>query len=82
MLSETLVARGMRVASAPYWTAYAVTFMSGERVKVASTDFVRIDEYQREASAGPDAIDIREQPCDGGEQIARWYLCRRSGPDS
>ncbi len=77
VLSEALVARGVRVASAPYWTAYAVTFMSGERVKVASTDFVRIDEYQREASASPDAIDIRDQPCDGGEQVARWYLCRR-----
>jgi hypothetical protein len=76
VLSDALVARGVRAAYAPYWTAYAVTFMTAERVKVASTDFVRIDEYQTAASAAPDVIDIRERPCAGGDRVARWYLCR------
>jgi hypothetical protein len=77
VLADALVARDVRTADAPYWTAYAVTFLTGERVKVASTDFVRITEYQAAAAADPDAIHVREQPCELGEQVARWYLCRR-----
>jgi hypothetical protein len=77
VLADALVARNVRTADAPYWTAYAVTFLTGERVKVASTDFVRITEYQAAAAADPDAIHVREQPCARGERVARWYLCRR-----
>ena len=77
VLADALVARNVRTADAPYWTAYAVTFLTGERVKVASTDFVRITEYQAAAAADPDAIQVREQPCARGERVARWYLCRR-----
>jgi hypothetical protein len=76
VLADALVAQGVRVAYAPYWTAYVVTFMTGERVKVASTDFVRIEEYQKLAAGDPDVVEIREQPCPGGERVARWYLCR------
>jgi hypothetical protein len=76
VLSDALVARGIHVAIAPYWTAYAVTFMTDERVKVASSDYVRIDEYQRLAAAEPALVRISDQPCRGGEQVARWYLCR------
>ena len=53
VLADALVARNVRTADAPYWTAYAVTFLTGERVKVASTDFVRITEYQAAAAHGP-----------------------------
>ena len=61
-----------------YWRAYKLTFLSGERVKVASNDFVRIDEYQNLAAAeGDRLIGIREQPCPGGERIAGWYLCHQ-----
>ena len=77
ILADALVAKSVRTARAPYWTAYAVTFMTGERVKVASTDFVRITEYQAAAAADPDAIDVSEQPCERGERVARWFLCRR-----
>jgi hypothetical protein len=76
VLADTLVERGARTAYAPYWTAYTVTFMTGERVRVASTDVVRIDEYQSAALSDPRAVQIRERPCPGGEQIARFYLCR------
>jgi hypothetical protein len=77
VLADALVARKVRTADAPYWTAYAVTFLSGERVRVASTDFVRITEYQAAAATDPGAIHVREQPCVHGERVARWYLCRR-----
>jgi hypothetical protein len=51
--------------------------MTGERVKIASTDVVRIQEYQTLAAGDPQVVEIREQPCDSAERVARWYLCRR-----
>jgi hypothetical protein len=40
------------------------------RVKVAATDFVRIDEWQRLTDAeGDRLIEIRETRCPGGEHI-------------
>lgn len=53
-LADALVGNHITVARAPYWIAYKVTFMAGERVKIASTDVVRIQEYQTLAdAAGP-----------------------------
>jgi hypothetical protein len=76
-LADTLVARGITITDAPYWRAYKITFLAREQVKVASTDFIRIDEYQRLANAQGDKLRrLSEQPCDGGEEIAAgWYLC-------
>jgi hypothetical protein len=77
MLSDALVQRGVDVAVGDYWTAYALTFVSRERIKVASSDFVRVQEYQDLADRrGTELVEIRLQPCDAGERIARWYLCR------
>jgi hypothetical protein len=77
-LADALVARGVHTAEAGYWRAYKLTFLSGERVKVASNDFVRIDEYQNLAAAeGERLIGIREEPCPGGERLAGWYLCHQ-----
>lgn len=78
ILADALVARDVRVAEAGYWRAYRLTFLTGERVKVASTDFIRIEEYQRLAAAeGEGLLRIQDRPCPGGERIAHWYLCRR-----
>lgn len=78
-LVTALDARGISLAEAPYWRAYKLTFMTGERVKVASTDVARITEYQRLAQAAGDAlVRISESPCDGGERIGDWFLCRRN----
>lgn len=75
-LADTLSARRIAVAEAGYWRAYKLTFLSGERVKVASNDFVRIDEYQNlAAAAGDRLVGIREEPCPGGERIGGWFLC-------
>jgi hypothetical protein len=77
VLAQALEARGIRVAEAGYWRAYKVTFLAQERVKIASTEIIRITEYQqlaREAGAG--LVRIGEQPCPGGERVSLWYLCR------
>ncbi len=49
-LTDFLLSRGVRFGKAPYWTAYVVDFMSGERIKLGSSDYVRIAEYQRLAA--------------------------------
>jgi hypothetical protein len=75
-LADGLVARGIRVAAAGYWRAYRVTFLARERVKVASTDVNRIDEYRRLANAeGDRLIVISDEPC-AGDRLGRWYLCQ------
>jgi hypothetical protein len=76
-LADTLVGLNIKVAKAPYWRAYKLTYLTGERVKVASSDVVRIDEYQELADkAGPDLVTIQEQPCEGGTKVRFWYLCK------
>jgi hypothetical protein len=75
-LADRLVERHVPVASAGYWQAYVTTFLAQERVRVASTDFVRIQEYQDVFSERlSDARVLQEQPCPGGERVAGWYLC-------
>jgi hypothetical protein len=75
-LVDGLLARDIHVAQAQYWRAYSVTFLSQERVKVASTDVVKIREYQDLARAqGKNLILISEQPCPG-EKLVDWYLCK------
>jgi hypothetical protein len=73
-----LLARGIHVADAGYWRAYKVSYLSGEAVKVASTDVIRITEYQELAArAGAGLVHIQETPCENGEAVSVWYLCRR-----
>jgi hypothetical protein len=77
-LGTALQARGISIAEAQYWRAYKLTFMTGERVRVASTDVARITEYQTLAqSAGDTLVRIAEEPCEGGEKLGDFYLCRR-----
>jgi hypothetical protein len=76
-LVRRLDTREIHVAEAGYWRAYKVTFLTQERVKVASTDLVRIDEYQRLAQdAGASLVRIQEEPCPNGDHVGIWYLCR------
>jgi hypothetical protein len=76
-LADALMARQVRIAEAGYWRAYKLTFLTGERVIVASSDVARIDEYQSKADAAGDQLrTIQERPCVGGEPIAGWFLCR------
>jgi hypothetical protein len=75
-LADRLVERHVPVAYAGYWEAYVTTFIARERVRVASSDVVRIQEYQdRFFERRGDARRLRQAPCPGGERVARWYLC-------
>jgi hypothetical protein len=77
ILADELIARRVDVAVAGYWRAYKLTFLTGERVKVASNDFIRIAEYQDlAAKEGAALIEVRESACPGGDRISAWYLCR------
>ncbi len=76
-LANRLVERQVPAAAAGYWQAYVATFLTRERVRVASSDFVRIQEYQDLFLARlRDAVVVQEQPCPGGERVDRWYLCK------
>lgn len=71
-----LDARGARFAASDYWIAYPITFLTNERI-VVSSDFVRIQEYQRRVAAQPGGVvRISRTPCGPGRQIVpRVYLC-------
>lgn len=59
-----LDAAGVRYAKADYWNAYYLTFLSGERVIVASDALVRISEYNHQVDAHrAEAVHISNLPC-------------------
>jgi hypothetical protein len=75
-LADALEARGLHVAEAGYWRAYKLSFLTEERLKVASDGYTRIDEYRRLADReGDRLIRVAEAPCPGGELIVEHYLC-------
>lgn len=73
-----LDARGVRYATSRYWVSYALTFLTGERIIVKSSDFIRIQKYQRVVDAhANEMLRIERDPCPGGEEIMpRVYFCR------
>ena len=74
-----LEARGIKYAVSDYWLAYALTFLSGERIIVASNDFQRIPEHTRIVEAHKDeAVRVLRSPCPGGRPLMPGiYLCDR-----
>ena len=75
-----LVDHKIRYARADYWTAYVLTFFSGERVIVASTDYIRINRYQREVDAHrAEAVTVQREPCASGQGAeavpATFWVC-------
>ncbi len=77
MIARQLEARGIRYATSDYWIAYAVTFLTKEKTKIASTDLVRVREYNRLAEAHPEeTIRISREPCANGHPIMEGvYFC-------
>jgi hypothetical protein len=77
LIINHLDARDARLAVSDYWIAYTLTFLTQERIIVASSDFVRIQEYQRRLEAEPGgAVRISREACEPGYQIVpRLYLC-------
>ncbi|HYN09333.1 MAG TPA: hypothetical protein VES67_18265 [Vicinamibacterales bacterium] len=77
-LADALESRGLHVAEAGYWRAYKLSFLTQERLKIASDDYTRIDEYRRLADReGDRLIRLAERPCPGGEPVVEHYLCPR-----
>ena len=77
MLTDYLVSNGIRYAKSDYWNAYQVTFLSDEKVIIAS-DYVRIQQYQDVVRLhDEETFSITSSPCDGGHEITPFY---RSSP--
>jgi len=75
VLADYLIAHRIRYARAIYWDAYMVDFLSRERVIAASTDLIRIPEYQDEVEAhAADAVVLQRVPCSGDERVASWCI--------
>jgi hypothetical protein len=75
-LADALETRGLHVAKAGYWRAYRLTFLTEERLKIASTDYERIEEYRRLADQeGNRLLRLQDRPCPGGEPVVEHYLC-------
>ena len=80
VLADYLLSNGIRFATSDYWTAYHVTFLSGEEVIIASSDFVRIAQYQRLVRRRQsDAVTITRRPCDGGREVGGYHVCPPGG---
>ena len=70
-----LGAHQIKYATAAYWDAYIIDFMSHEQVIVASTGKVRITEYQRHVAEHPDtAVHIQRAPCSGAIRFDAWCI--------
>jgi hypothetical protein len=76
-IARHLEARGIRYATSDYWLAYPITFLTNERVVVASDDVVRIQEYQRLFEGHrSEAVRISRGPCPGGRLVVTGvYFC-------
>jgi hypothetical protein len=82
LLIEELERRSITLAEAEHWRAYKITFLAQERIKVASTDVVRIREYRALAdAAGPGLVRLERTPCPGAEPIGGMYICGGNGTD-
>ena len=77
VLARELQARGIRYATANYWIAYSVTFLRQEQTTIASTDLVRIREYNRLIDAHPaETIHITREPCPNGHRsLTGLFFC-------
>jgi len=77
LLVRHLEAQGVHYAYADFWRAYSLTFLSNERILVASLDVRRIHEYNRTVDAHrEEAYWIRREPCAGGRlMIPTHWLC-------
>jgi hypothetical protein len=75
ILAEHLEGRGVTLGMAEFSTAYPITYLSGERVRLAARGLNRIPEYLWDYEAYPEkAVRILEPPCEGGVTVAGWCV--------
>jgi len=73
-LIRALDARQVRYAYADFWTSYYVSFMTRERIIVASDEAVKVRTYNRLVDDHRnEAIRISRRPCPGGEQLTPFF---------
>jgi hypothetical protein len=82
LLADRLVQDGIKFAYGDFWDSLAVTFMTNEKVIVASTSVVFLEEYQWLVDARSDeAVWIKREPCPGGIVVVEGlYICPASPP--
>ena len=76
-LVRALEARHIQYGYADFWVAYYVTFLSKERVILASEDLVKVRTHNRIVDAHRDeAVRVSRRPCTGGEQLTpAFWAC-------
>ena len=75
VLADYLTSHRIRYATTGYWDSYRVTFLSKERVILASDDIVRIPGYQLRVDRNrANAARIVRMPCHEGEPVAGWCV--------
>ena len=77
MMARHLETRGIKYAYGDYWRAYAITFLTNERVIVAGDDFSRIRDYARQVEANKEqAVRIAREFCPGGSRAMEGlWIC-------
>ena len=70
-LADHLLANDVTVGRADYWDAYEVSFLSRERVVLASTSIVRVLEYVRRADEASAVVAVSRAACAGGARGGR-----------
>lgn len=77
LIVRHLESRGVKYAKADYWRAYAITFLTNERIIVASDNVQRITEYQKLVDAHRDqAVRLSPENCPGGTMLMyKLWIC-------
>ena len=74
VLIRELDARHVRYAYADFWTSYYVSFMTRERIVVASDEAVKVRTYNRLVDEHrAEAIRISRRPCPNGQQLTPFF---------
>jgi hypothetical protein len=81
-MADYLVSHGIRYGRAGYWDAYAITFLTRERVILASTGVVRVSAYQSlVGDHAVEAVTLVRQPCRVGVPVEAWCVIGPGGQD-
>ena len=76
LVARHLEAQGIRYGTSDYWLAYSLTFLTNERVILASEDFTRIATYDRIVIQHPEeAVRVSRTPCERGKAFAGVWFC-------
>jgi hypothetical protein len=74
-MANYLTGRRMKFGRAGYWDAYLITFLSREKVVLASTGKVRISSYQTKVDENAwHAVTLRRRPCEAALIVSAWCI--------